>query len=300
MNHIICLLFCLSLTVGCADPKPEPEPDPQPEQIEMPDDENFEQVIIDRDNQIQEQLDRVFQAIGGEEALMKGRMLRVKSRTVMSIPGAVEEMGDDTMIIEDWFVFPNKSRRTVRTASTGELKVLCIVNGDKVWVKVADKKGVMDSPPPPNGLTKPPPLSMLDNFAGARERPDLFIPNIAEEDGCSYITFTIVDSRGNPSTISYIDPQTNLPVKEVKLWMHDIADMVSYQTTGPVKTVTTYDEYKDFDGTVIPTRIVMKQDDKTVMDLTVLEVEFPEEIDGALFEKPPEDEPATAEEEPVE
>ncbi len=49
---------------------------------------------------------------------------------------------------------------------------------------------------------------------------------------------------------------------------------------------TTYGDYKSFDGVILPTRMVSSQAGKTVLEVSVLEVEFPSKFDAHVFDKP--------------
>jgi len=233
-----------------------------------------------------ELLDLAFAAYGGDSARQKLKSCRITIRCVVPIPAAVDEMGGDTFVMEDCFLYPDKWRRTVRRESDGTETALFVVNVDNHWAKSPGKK-VQAMPLPAPNMRKPAILATLDQLMGLRESKESMTVGPPEEiAGCSVIPLTIL-SGGRPQSTSYFDCSTNLIVKEAKYYlpgMHEPPE--TWKDRGPVATETTYGDYKSFEGVILPTRMVVSQAGKTVLDTSVLRVEFPSEFDARLFDKP--------------
>jgi len=52
------------------------------------------------------------------------------------------------------------------------------------------------------------------------------------------------------------------------------------------KLETTYNDYKSFEGVMLPTHFVVSQGGMTALDVSVLKVEFPSKPDARMFDKP--------------
>ena len=130
-------------------------------------------------------------------------------------------------------------------------------------------------------------LATLDRFVGFRESNESMTLGPSEEiAGRSVISLTI-DWGGRPASTTYFDRSTNLVVKEAKYYLPGMRDPPeTWKEGAPVETETTYADYKSFEGVMLPTHMVMSQAGKTVLDVSVLEVEFPAEFDAGLFDKP--------------
>jgi hypothetical protein len=104
--------------------------------------------------------------------------------------------------------------------------------------------------------------------------------------GRRVIPLTVL-SDGRPQSITYFDRSTHLVVKEAKYYLPGMLDPPeTWIDRGPVAAQTTYGEYESFEGVMLPTRIVLSQEGKTVFDVSVLRVEFPSKFDTRLFDKP--------------
>jgi hypothetical protein len=233
-----------------------------------------------------EVLDRAIVAIGGDSAREKLKICKMTTRCVMAIPAAVRAMGDDTFLIEDGFCYPDKWRRTMRRGSDGADYMLFVLNGDSLWTKSSDKK-VQAMPSPAPNMRKPAIINMLDNIAELRESKREIVAGPDEEEaGQTLIPLTTM-ARGRPRMTTYFDRSTGLMVKEVKYYLPDVnAPPETWKKKGPVETETTYGDYKSFEGVMLPTHMVMSQGGKIVLDVTVLQVEFPSTLDASLFDKP--------------
>ena len=92
---------------------------------------------------------------------------------------------------------------------------------------------------------------------------------------------------GHPRSTTYFDRSTNLIAKEIKYLLPRVQDPPeTWKTRGPAEMETTYGDYKSFDGVILPTRMVSSQAGKTVLEVSVLEVEFPSKFDAHVFDKP--------------
>jgi len=234
-----------------------------------------------------ELLDLAIAAYGGDSAWQKLKNCRITSRLVVPIPAAVHESGEDTVLVEECYSHPDRWRRAIRGDSDGLEMMLFVVNADNHWLKSPGKQ-VQAMPLPPPNMRKPSLLATLDRLMGLRELNESVTVGPAEEiAGRSVIPLTI-DWGGRPASTTYLDRSTNLIVKEVKYFLPGMRDPPETwkDKGGSVETVTTYADHKSFEGVMLPTRMVVSQGGKTVLNASVLEVEFSSEFDAGLFAKP--------------
>jgi hypothetical protein len=233
-----------------------------------------------------EVLDRAIAALGGGSARKKLRTCKITTRWVVAIPAAVRGMGGDTTLIEDCFCYPDKWRRTVHRSSDDKEVMLFVLNGENYWARTGGKK-VQAMPLPPMNARKPAILITIDNLAALRESKDQIIIGAEEEvAGKTLIPLTTMVS-GHPRSTTYFDRSTSLIAKETKCSLPRVQDPPeTWKKRGPAEMETTYGDYRSFEGVMLPTRMVMSQAGKTVLEVSVLEVEFPSKFDAHVFEKP--------------
>jgi hypothetical protein len=281
MCKFFLLLIAVSLVLGCVDRTPTNRGSAFPSQGSV----STKRATAISDS-VPEILSRAITAFGGERARKKLRNCKITTRCVVAIPAAVREAGSNTASIEDCFCYPDKWRRTVRPGPNGAEYMLFVVTGNHHWAKPAGKK-VQEMPLPPLNMRKPALLATLDQLTGLRESKEETIIEAEEEvAGRTLVPLTILAS-GQPRSTTYFDRSTNLIAKETKYYLPDVlAQPETWKKRGPVETETEYDNYKNFDGVMVPTRVVVSQAGKTVFDACVLDVEFPAKFDAHLFDKP--------------
>jgi hypothetical protein len=136
-------------------------------------------------------------------------------------------------------------------------------------------------------MRKPSIVAVLDELTGLRESNENVVVGPPEETaGRSLISLTVL-SGGHPRSTTYFDRSTNLIVKVAKYYLPAMRDPPeTWKRRGPVEAETTYGDYKSFEGVMLPTHMVASQAGKAVFDVSVLQVEFPPELDAHTFDKP--------------
>ena len=230
-----------------------------------------------------ELLDRAIVAYGGDSAWEKLKTCKVTYRTAYSIANAEKESGDDTVIIEDYFSYPDRCRRTVRRESDGEQVLFCVVNGDRMWIKPLEKDAVTLPCDPDVAL--PAVIGGLDRLLGIRQsNQTITLGDSERSDDGELVPLTIWEKGQHVSTLVF-DSSNHLVVKVVK-YVPDASDPpASLERT--VLTETTYNEYKSIGGVILPTRIVVFQRGRKAFETTIQDVEFPSELDSQMFDIPP-------------
>jgi len=189
------------------------------------------------------------------------------------------------MVIEDCFCYPDKWRRTVRRDSNNKESMLFVVNGDKHWARSAGKK-VQEMPLPRANMRKPAILAILDQLAGLQESQQEIVVG-AEEKVAGKILIPLTVTAGHRQSTTYFDRATGLIAKEIKNYLPDVhSPPETWKNERRVESETTYGDYKDFDGVTLPTRMVVSQAGKAVLDISVVQVEFPATFDAHAFDKP--------------
>ena len=164
--------------------------------------------------------------------------------------------------------------------------MLFVLNGDKHWARLPGKK-VQEVPLPPLNMRKPAIIATLDQLTGLRESNEEIVIGVEEEVGGQALIPLTVMTKGHGSSTTYFDHSTNLIARETKNYLPDMnAPPETWKKGGPAESETTYGDYKDFEGVTLPTHMVVSQAGKTILDVSVLQVEFPSEFDAHVFDKP--------------
>jgi hypothetical protein len=227
-------------------------------------------------------LDQAIEACGGSPAFEKLKMCKVIYRTRLL------EMAHPTdyecVVTEDWFKYPDKIRRTVKTASGKEM--LFTSDGRETWYRADDGK-VMKFPAPRRGDAWPPIVETLLALRQLRQDDrSLKLVSVetigGQESGCVVIT-----SRGRPASRLYFDPLTHYVRRSVKDDFPDVRDAPE-SLRRPATIEVLFDDQKKVDGVVMATRSTAIQNGHKMLEVEVLAIEFLKTIDDRLFDKPKE------------
>ena len=201
------------------------------------------------------------------------------------MPSVTFEGGHGAFLIEDCFCYPGKWRRIVRRESDGKETYGFVLNADHLWSRVPGRK-VESMPLPPPNARMPAELAALEQLTQLRDSKSSAVVGPAEESaGRTLVPLTLL-SGGRPQSTTYFDDSTNLIVKVKKLLLDVSGSPQSLRTPKTTTTETTYADYKNFEGVVVPTHMVMSQAGKKILNASILKVEFPSKFDAKTFEKP--------------
>jgi len=136
-------------------------------------------------------------------------------------------------------------------------------------------------------VAKPAMLAALDRLVQLRHSMGYATVGPPEKiDGRDVVPMKLlVDGEHRATT--YFDASTHLPVKEVKLYLPDVRKLKE-GVNQKAATETTYQDHKSYDGVVLPVRMTAVQGGQRLLDITLLDVQFPSQLDAGLFEKPDE------------
>jgi hypothetical protein len=215
-------------------------------------------------------VDRVIQAYGGPEKCTRWNIGHIKYIARLE---KVETIMDET------FDFPGRFKRVVsaKTADKEVASMTFVINRDEAWMSE-----------PGGGMTPMKETEFADRaahwFSGfcdptyLRDR-DCAVSVVGEEDVRNEPTVVLrIDSPLRASTV-FVSKRNGLMVKTKaklpKLLSKDEADSETYLS-----------DYRDFDGTKVPTQITSMSKGKMVMGMSILELEFLDKVEDKVFAKP--------------
>jgi hypothetical protein len=230
-------------------------------------------------------LDQAIAAYGGQPAREKLKRCRIASRCITRIPAIASEAWTNA-IIEDSFSYPDKWRRVVRSESDGKEVLLSVLNAGDLWARFPGKR-VQTMPLPGANMRKPAVIATLDQLTALRESKEVIVVGrVRKADGHELVPLT-VESDGQDQSTTYFDCSTHLIEKVEKHYLPDVTGpRESISAARLASTETTYGDYKSFEGVVLPTRMKVSQAGKTILDMSILKVEFPTTFDADTFQKP--------------
>jgi hypothetical protein len=226
-------------------------------------------------------LDQAIKAYGGESALEKLKTCKVTYGTrlfAMAHPTDVERV-----VTEDWFKYPDKIRRVVKTASGKEM--LFTSDGHEMWYRGDDGK-VIKFPAPRSGDARPPIVDTIYWLLQSRQN-DRNVKLATAETGGQEPDCIVIESHGRPASRIYFEPLTHYVKRSVKYDFPDVTDAPG-SLKHPVTVETNFDDYKKVDGVVLATRSVATQGGNKLFEIKLSAIEFLKTIDDRLFEKPKE------------
>ncbi|MBN1911092.1 MAG: hypothetical protein JW818_15200 [Pirellulales bacterium] len=278
-NIWLCISLCLVL--GCTDQTPKRGDTAAPESESSAGSKTPTTI---NGNDPKEVIRRAIAAFGGDTARNKLKNCRLSARWVATMPGVGV---DNTVIIEDCFCYPDKWRRTARQSVDGAEMMLSVLNGNSHWARIAGKK-VQELPLPQVDMRKPAILLTLDRLASLLEsQQEIVVGADKQIAGKTLIPLTL--TTGQCQSTTYFDRATGLiaiDTKNIVPNMHSSPE--TWKKEGPVESETMYGDYKNFEGVMLPTRMIVSQAGKTVLDMSILQVEFPSKFDAHTFDKPDE------------
>jgi hypothetical protein len=217
-------------------------------------------------------LERVITAYGGPEKCARWRAGHIKYTATLK--------GVDT-IVEEFFEFPGKFKRIV-SAKADEKEVMnltFVINRDEAWMLE------------PGGRVTP---MAETSFANRAEHIfDGFCnPTRYKEDSCELSILGEKDIRGQATVHLSV---VSLAKKKVGFLFIDKSSGLIVSTEGTIPkwiskeegdAETYFSDYRDFEGTKVPTRIMLESNGKVIFAIAIQELEFLDRVDDKVFAKP--------------
>jgi len=218
--------------------------------------------------------DKGVQALGGVDRLPRWNVGAIKYRAT----GSGEAAGAAEAVVEDTFQLPGRFKRVARITRGGAERTMTLVVRDgKGW----EKKGDAATTEVANDASdkKEHPFAVFANLRPMLE-PDVQLIRAGEidVDGKLCQIVRVASPRLDPLAL-FFDKNTALLLKTRK---------TIERPGSPLPTVvdTYLSDYRDVNGVLVPMRIKGFQGDKPILDVRLLEVRFPDQIDDAAFAKP--------------
>lgn len=223
-------------------------------------------------------IEKAIKARGGAEKLEKIKAYQGKSKGTLEVMGMTLEV-----TIQSTVQFPDQLKTTIDLEVAGQkVTVMQGYNKSKGWMQIMA-----------NGQSQDVPLT--DDLQNAfkegiyAENVGRLVPLLKDK---SYTLSTLgevkvnnraalgvkIASKDHKDVNIYFDKETGLPCK-----------FDSSTVNGELREVNQevyMSDYKDYDGLKRPSKSLIHQEGKKVMELEVLEAKFPEKIDDSEFQKP--------------
>jgi hypothetical protein len=276
------LIFVAFISISCAK---EPSSESTSKQNKNKKEQKPEELHKSSQNpEVKEILEKSFNAYGGTKACEKLKNCKIVYQQTAGIMKAVEELGEDTVIIEDYFSFPDKLKRTLYLASNKQEVMLFVVDGEVIWIRAKNKK-VEKIPVVQKDAQMPALISTIYRIKSLLESNQAIAlkQDNDENETLGLLVLSSVQNMWRSTT--YFDKKTYLVVKDVKDQFLDLNNPPDSLTQHAV-AVTRCEEYKHFDGVVLPTIISSTQGGKTMVKVTIKSVEFRESFPADFFNKP--------------
>jgi hypothetical protein len=223
-------------------------------------------------------IDKAIKAHGGEEKL---KTLMEKGAQSKS-KGKLELLGGVDVTVEAFIQFPDNKFKSVMQLNINGMNVTTtqVFNGDKFWLNV-------------NGQDL---SNLLDDKALAEVKEQLYLERAAvlvflkdksvelsplgegKHDGKDVVGVR-VSSKGHRDVSLWFDKGSGLLTKIE----HRVLDFMSKEEKSQEKVLL---DYKDTDGYLRPTKVIINQDGKKFMEMDVLEAKVVDRFDDSVFAKP--------------
>ena len=217
-------------------------------------------------------LERAYQAQGGFEKLSKLKATQAKGKGIMYVPEAVSFTSEGSSQLPDKF----KNSQQFEINGTKMTQVQTIV-GDKASFVVNGEVMTLDDNTRKE-MKEQVYLEYISTLVPLRE-PSIMLTALGESkvDNRPVVGLK-VSSKGHREMNLYFDKETALLTK------------ASCQAFDPVHSKEVnqelfFKEYKDLDGTKYPSKTVVTQDGKKVMQLEVTEYKVSEKLDSSVFKE---------------
>jgi hypothetical protein len=219
-------------------------------------------------------LDKAIQALGGEEKLQKAEAISWKTKGTITFNG--NEGDIKTQATAKGL---GHYRRESEVEINGELrKIVIVLDGDKGWRKFGDEPMAMDDERLANEKRNVY-LEVLPATLVPLKGSGYKLEAAGEEtvDGKPAVGVKVTGPDQKDFTL-YFDKDSGLPVKLV-------AKVVGFQGNEH-NQVTTFKDYKDFDGIKKATKVESKRDGEDYLKSEVTEFKVLDKVEPATFSEP--------------
>jgi len=218
---------------------------------------------------------KAMKAVGGEDKLAKIKATQVKGKGVLSVLGK-----DLDFTVETLTQPPDKFRIVVDLVyENNNIKLLQVFNGPKGWLHYMDKTMDLDADTI-KAVKDATYTEKVTNLVDLKKKEYKLSPLGEVKVGDHQTVGILVSHKGYPDLSLYFDKKSHLLVKsEGRAY-----DQVSKQEVNQEKL---YSEYKELiPGLKVASRILINNEGKKYMDLTITEVQPVERHDDSMFTKP--------------
>jgi hypothetical protein len=219
-------------------------------------------------------VDKAIKAMGGADKLARFATFTSRSKGKFFEPAEVD------FTDENWSRLPHHYRFDMDLEAGGnKVKEVLVFNGPKGWLKLGDN--VMEMPKEMVGAFQDyfHALRLVTDPRGLKEKGVKLAPLGEMKIGDRPAVGIQVSFPGKRDVNVYFDKENNLPLK--------------VETTAPpfqggqeVSQEFFLEDYKEFEGVKIATKVTWKSDGKKYMIREVTEIKPEEKIEDATFEKP--------------
>lgn len=224
-----------------------------------------------------ELLDKSIKAMGGEEKLAKLAVGTIATKGKIIANENVEANFTDM-----WHVRASDKFRVDMDATIkdGNLKVTFVFNGDKGWIRAANATQTQELPKEIVAAIKEGvhAARVVHRLAALKDKGVELSPLGELKIGDRDAVGLRVIQKGHPDLAVYFDKKTVLPIKtELRMSEGQGQDM-AYEFL--------YEDYKDFDGLNLFSKVTFKRDGKMFLESEITELKPQDRLDDVLFDKP--------------
>lgn len=213
-------------------------------------------------------------ALGGADKLPTWKVGAIKYRAT----GSGDVAAASEAIVEDTFQLPGKFKRVARLKRGDEEKtIITVVKDGKGW----EKKGDAET------------REINNDFTEKKEHPFAAFANLRPilEPDVKLIRAGEMEVNGKPCQIVRVDSPRLDPMalffdKTNALLLQTRKTIEKPDSPLPAVVDTFFSDYKLVNGAMVPMRIKSFQGDRPIIDVTLLDVDFPAKIDDSQFAKP--------------
>lgn len=215
-------------------------------------------------------IDKAVTALGGEARLNRYKAKHNKTR------GTLHALGGVPFSQEVFYQSPGQMKETLRAGGDGQsVTLVTALNGDQGWSEVDGSPRPLDARTLAE-LKETAHLRLVCRCTVLKDKAYLLTP-IGEFpiDGRATIGVR-VSAAGHRDIQLYFDREFGLLVKTERTTANP-------RTGKAVREEAYYKDWKDIDGIVTPTRVVVYQDGKRFMEAESYDIRYLEKMDDAVF-----------------
>ncbi len=190
-----------------------------------------------------------------------------------------------SVIIEDYFQYPDKLRRTLRRASDEKASLIWVLNGHTMWTWDPEKSLTSEAQAEAHAAWPPEFQHLYSLCEWKRHNNGTIVigdPKMIDGQDCDCI---VMSFKGRPVGRLYLSRTTHHVMRSVTYDMLGREPPPS-ERCSCATIETTMSDYESFDDVTVGTRTTVVQGGRTLSQTRLLDIRFLRTIDEHLFEKP--------------